>query len=228
MNVFILFPHQTFLCIADDLLKLIFSRSVFTKLRDKTTSAKDFIFNADLIANYLSLHILNHLDYSTKFVETKTGSRFQGIEQVKEVIAVSIGRGSSPLETAMRTAFPHQIHVGKLLIHKGDNKIGTPRLFFSHFPDACLKRENRVVLVDTTLASANVAIMAVRVLLDHDVEEKSIIFACIIASPEGVSNLLRVFPQITIVVAAIDQGLDENFHVIPGLGSFGDRYSNTS
>lgn len=69
--------------------------------------------------------------------------------------------------------------------------------------------------------------MAIRVLLDHDVPEDHITFLTLIASPEGMQALTYTFPQLKIVTTAVDDRLDENFFIYPGMGNFGDRYFGT-
>lgn len=72
------------------------------------------------------------------------------------------------------------------------------------------------------------AIMAIRILLDHDVQENHIIFVCYIASPQGLAVVSSTFPKIKIVVSEVDwQGLNESYWIMPGFGNFGDRYFGT-
>lgn len=66
--------------------------------------------------------------------------------------------------------------------------------------------------------------MAVEVLRDHGVPEDHILFLNLIASPEGATNFAKKFPKLRVVTAFVDQGLDENNYIVPGLGDFGDRF----
>lgn len=66
--------------------------------------------------------------------------------------------------------------------------------------------------------------MAVQVLKAKGVPEDHIIFLNLIASPEGVKNFATKFPQLRVVSAFIDQGLDDKNYIVPGLGDFGDRF----
>lgn len=83
--------------------------------------------------------------------------------------------------------------------------------------------------------------MAVDVLKSRGVPEQRILFLNLIASPKGVTNFAERFPQLRVVTAFIDQGLDEkkyvrppiwlmalltrsDSYIVPGLGDFGDRY----
>ena len=50
---------------------------------------------------------------------------------------------------------------------------------------------------------------------------------CIIAAPEGIENIQKNFPEIEIITASIDDHLNENGYIVPGLGDAGDRIFNT-
>jgi uracil phosphoribosyltransferase len=56
---------------------------------------------------------------------------------------------------------------------------------------------------------------------------RSIKFVCLVAAPEGIEKLHRIFPGVTIVAAAIDRCLDEHGYILPGLGDAGDRLFGT-
>jgi uridine kinase len=61
------------------------------------------------------------------------------------------------------------------------------------------------------------------VLLEKGVEESRILFLTLIAAPQGIQNVCSRFPLLKVITSEIDEGM-ENFHVVPGVGEFGDRY----
>ncbi|KAL6119350.1 uckl1 [Pungitius sinensis] len=69
--------------------------------------------------------------------------------------------------------------------------------------------------------------MAVRVLLDHEVQEETIALVSLLMAELGVHSVAYVFPKVKIITTAVDQSLDDLLHVIPGIGDFGDRYFGT-
>ncbi len=77
------------------------------------------------------------------------------------------------------------------------------------------------------LATGGTAIKAIQVLILHGVNPLNILFLNLIACPEGISNVMSKFPDIKIVTAEIDEGLNEKKFIIPGLGDFGCRYFGT-
>ena len=77
------------------------------------------------------------------------------------------------------------------------------------------------------LATGGSVIQAIKVLIKVGVEEENIIFVNLIASPEGIDAVLLEFPKIRIITACLDQGLNNEKYIVPGLGDFGCRYFGT-
>jgi uracil phosphoribosyltransferase len=80
-----------------------------------------------------------------------------------------------------------------------------------------------VVVLDPMLATGGTLVAVVRSLLDRGAT--AITCVCILAAPEGVERLRREFEgdDVLLVVAAVDERLDERSYIIPGLGDAGDR-----
>jgi len=99
--------------------------------------------------------------------------------------------------------------------------------------------------MDATVATGAAAMMAIRVLLDHDVPEQNIlvvsllmaasgrclyilsIISMLIILNTGVYSIAYTFPGVRIVSSAVDPEINEKFFVKPGIGNFGDRYFGT-
>jgi uracil phosphoribosyltransferase len=75
------------------------------------------------------------------------------------------------------------------------------------------------------LATGNSAVAAISRLIE--LRARSIKFVCLVAAPEGVAHVHGVFPDVTIVAAALDRCLDEHGYIRPGLGDAGDRLFGT-
>jgi uridine kinase len=69
--------------------------------------------------------------------------------------------------------------------------------------------------------------MAIRILLDHDVRQENIYLVSLLMAEVGVQTIAYAFPQVNIVTTAVDPTVNDRFHVLPGFGSFGDRYFGT-
>ena len=81
------------------------------------------------------------------------------------------------------------------------------------------------ILVDPMLATGFSAAHAVSVLKNAGVDGRRIQLMVLVAAPEGVDELHRTHPDVTIYAAALDQRLDENAYIVPGLGDAATGYS---
>lgn len=78
------------------------------------------------------------------------------------------------------------------------------------------------------LATGGSALTALGILIDQGrVDPARLVFACVVAAPEGVRAVHAAYPGVTIVAGAVDAGLDGNKYIVPGLGDYGDRYYGT-
>jgi uracil phosphoribosyltransferase len=95
--------------------------------------------------------------------------------------------------------------------------------YYLKLPDDLAERD--VILLDPMLATGNSAVAAISRLVEA--RARSIKFVCLVASPEGLDKVRRIFPGVAIVTAAIDRGLDGHGYILPGLGDAGDRLFGT-
>jgi len=87
----------------------------------------------------------------------------------------------------------------------------------------------KILLCDPMLATAGSSIMAVDVLENkHGVKAENIIFINVLCAPEGLRILASKYPSMKIVTAQVDEYLNEENFIVPGLGDFGDRFFNTT
>lgn len=88
------------------------------------------------------------------------------------------------------------------------------------------KIDNRYTLcVDPMLATGGSASQAISLLKAHGA--KAITMVCVVAAPEGIERLQSAHPDVDIVTASVDRGLDDKKYILPGLGDFGDRLYGT-
>lgn len=84
-----------------------------------------------------------------------------------------------------------------------------------------------VYITDPMLATGNSLLEAIRLYIEKGIPEQNICCVCMISSPEGIENIFREFPTITLIVAAVDSHLNERGYIVPGMGDAGDRIYNT-
>lgn len=116
--------------------------------------------------------------------------------------AVAILRGGSCLETALKRTVPDCI-TGRVLIQTNE---GTeePELHYLKLPQGVEKHE-MIMLLDPQMASGGAALMAVRVLMDHGVEEHKIVFVTCAAGKMGLKRLTAVYPRVRVIVGRIEE-----------------------
>ncbi|XP_047156029.1 uridine kinase-like protein 4 [Vigna umbellata] len=193
-----------------------------TLIRDAKATKHDFAFYSDRLIRLVVEHGLGHLPFSEKQVITPTGSVYSGVVFCSRLCGVSVIRSGESMENALR-ACCKGIKIGKILIH-GHGTNGR-QLVYEKLPKDIASRH--VLLLDPVLATGNSAVKAISLLLKKGVPESNIIFLNLVAAPQGINAVCERFPLIKLVTSEIDQSLNENSHVIPGLGEFADRYFAT-
>lgn len=84
-----------------------------------------------------------------------------------------------------------------------------------------------VYITDPMLATGNSLIEAIRLYVEKGIPERNICCVCLISSPVGIENVFSNFPNINLIVAAVDSHLNERGYIVPGMGDAGDRIYNT-
>lgn len=109
-----------------------------------------------------------------------------------------------------------------------DEKTLKPVWYYNRLPMDIKKPKNTYVYItDPMLATGNSLIEAIKLYIDKKVPVKNIKVLCIIAAPEGISNIQSKFPEVEIITSAIDSHLNEHGYIVPGMGDAGDRIFNT-
>ncbi|XP_068665182.1 uridine kinase-like protein 3 [Aristolochia californica] len=197
-------------------------RGMHTLIRDIEAMKHDFVFYADRLIRLVVEYGLGHLPFSEKQITTPTDNIYTGVIFCKKLCGVSIIRSGESMENALR-ACCKGIKIGKILIHREHNN--GRQLIYEKLPADISDRQ--VLLLDPVLATGNSAIQAISLLISKGVLESNIIFLNLISAPEGVHAVCKKFPTLKIVTSEIDTTLNEDCHVIPGMGEFGDRYFGT-
>jgi len=202
-------------------------KHLFTKIRDETTSPAEFAFFASRIMRILAEEGLAMLPAEPKTIKCMgTGATFVGEEiDISKACAVSIVRAGDSLLESVRACSPG-ISVGKILIQRDESTPEKlPKMFYCKLPPSV--KDMDVLLVDPMLATGGSANMALQSLVDCGVDPSRIIFLNVVSCPEGLANLQKAFPMVKVLTACVDQGMNGDKYIVPGLGDFGDRFFNT-
>ena len=104
-----------------------------------------------------------------------------------------------------------------------DEETLEPHEYFCKMPSDASERD--IFVVDPMLATGGSAIAAIDMLKKRNI--RRIRFLCLIAAPEGVEALKKAHPDVDIYIGAMDEKLNENGYIVPGLGDAGDRIFGT-
>ncbi|KAM7404859.1 hypothetical protein PAMP_012170 [Pampus punctatissimus] len=168
-------------------------------------------------------HVHSQLE-EVHIVQTPQGEDYEGRTfHGKRITGVSILRAGETMEPALR-AVCKDVRIGKILIQTNQDT-GEPELHYLRLPKDI--GDDHVILMDCTVSTGAAAMMAVRVLLDHDVQEDKILLVSLLMAEMGVHSVAYAFPQVKIITTAVDKKVNDLFHIIPGIGNFGDRYFGT-
>jgi len=104
-----------------------------------------------------------------------------------------------------------------------DHKTLLPNTYYSKFPDNL--PDAVVMVLDPMLATGGSASAAISVLKAHGA--KTIKLVCIVGAPEGIERITKDHPDVQIYLAGLDEKLNDNGYIVPGLGDAGDRLFGT-
>jgi uracil phosphoribosyltransferase len=139
----------------------------------------------------------------------------------KKLCLVSILRAGNGLLDGMLELVP-SARVGHIGLYRDPQTLAAIE-YYAKLPEDLPERD--VILVDPMLATGNSAVAAIARLKQQ--QARTIKFVCLVAAPEGVARVREVFPDVTIIAAALDRCLDEHGYILPGLGDAGDRLFGT-
>lgn len=155
-------------------------------------------------------HALSFLPYENVSVKTPQGINYEGKKcLVTKICGVSILRAGETMEAAL-TEVCKDIRVGKILIQTSA-ETGEPGLYYLRLPKDI--KDYRIILMDATVATGAAAMMAIRVLLDHEVPEENICLVSLLMAESGVHTIAYAFPKVQIITTAVDPEVNDRFHV---------------
>lgn len=190
-------------------------------MRDKNTSVKDFRALVGEIAMLLTYEATRDLPMTTRTIETPICPFEAPVLAGKKLAIVPILRAGLGFEDGILTLVPSArvAHIGMYR----DEETLEPHFYFLKYPKDIAGRD--VLIVDPMLATGGSACDAITQIKKRGA--RSIKFLGIIAAPEGLAKLHEQHPDVDIYVAALDDHLNENGYIVPGLGDAGDRIFGT-
>ncbi|MDQ2836426.1 MAG: uracil phosphoribosyltransferase [Actinomycetota bacterium] len=199
-------------------------RAMHTIIRDRQATRSDFVRYSRRIIRLLLESGLDLLPFAEQDVTTPVGATYRGLAFSAKICGVSVVRAGESMEAELRELHP-SIRIGKILIQR-DKQTTLPRAFYSQLPDDIGDRH--VLLMEPMLATAGSAILAIELLAEAGVRPDRIVLVNFLASPAGLERICLTHPELKIVTASVETGMNEHAFMIPGIGDFGDRYFGTT
>ncbi|XP_015795957.1 uridine-cytidine kinase-like 1 [Tetranychus urticae] len=199
-------------------------KGMHTCIRNRETSRDEFIFYSKRLMRLLIEFALSQLPFKDVTVETPQGVRYYGKRaDGKKICGVSILRAGETMEQALKDVVK-DARLGKICIQT-NSVTNEPELYYLRLPKDI--KDYRIMVMDATVATGAAAMMAIRVLLDHDVPEENIMLCSLLMAESGVHSIAYAFPKVVIITTEVDPEVNENFYIVPGIGNFGDRFFGT-
>ncbi len=192
-----------------------------TYIRDKKTGGKKFRELVEEVTMLMIYEVTRDMPVEEVEVDTPVARAKSWIISGKKPSLIPILRAGLGMVGGALRMIP-DAKVGHIGVYR-DPQTKKPVDYYSKLPADIGERE--VILLDPMLATGGSAVSAVSYLKNKGV--KGIKFVCLVASPEGVKLMSDSHPGVKLYAAALDEGLDENAYIIPGLGDAGDRLFGT-
>lgn len=190
-------------------------------LRDEKTGTNEFRKLVEEIAMLEGFVALGDLPMEDVEVKTPITTCMTPMIAGRKLAVVPILRAGLGMVNGILSLVP-SAKVGHIGMYR-DEKTFEPQEYYCKLPSPI--DERLIVVTDPMLATGGSAIDAISQIKGHG--GKNIKFMCIIAAPEGLEKLAKAHPDVQIYVGHLDEKLNENAYIVPGLGDAGDRIFGT-
>ncbi len=191
-----------------------------TIMRKKETGTREFRELLKEIGMLMGYEISR--DFPLKNVEIETPMQTMVAHELagKKVVVVPILRAGLGMVEGLLTLIP-AAKVGHIGMYRDENT-HEPVFYYYKMPEG---KDRLVILTDPMLATGGSACDAIRRLKDDGYS--NIRMMCLVSAPEGVKRVQLEHPDVDIYTAALDDGLNQDCYIMPGLGDAGDRIFGT-
>ena len=190
-----------------------------TIIRDKETDFENFREYSSKLSYLLFIEGTKNISTKVKPIETPLTS-IDGLEIENENVAIAVLRAGLGLVDGVKNLLP-STSFGYIGVQRNE-ETAAPEYYYENLPN--LENKN-VFILEPMLATGGSLSFAVDKVKEHN--PKSIIALTVISAPEGIERLKEEHDDITLVTAKIDEKLNENWYIVPGLGDMGDRLFGT-
>jgi uracil phosphoribosyltransferase len=192
-----------------------------TLIRDKSISTKSFRELLKEIGMLLCYEVTRDLPLAEVVIETPMAQMQSAKIAGKKLVFVPVLRAGVTFVDGMMDLVPtaRVAHIG---LYREPQTFSAVEYFFKSPSDL---HERLAIVVTPVVATANTAVAAIDRLKERGA--KDIRLVCLIAAPEGLERVRGLHEDVPIWTAAVDEGLDKQGFILPGLGDAGDRAYGT-
>lgn len=194
-----------------------------TMIRQKDCGTKVFREVVNEISTLMAYEVSRDLPLEDVEIETPLVKTTLKTLAGKKVAIIPILRAGLGMVDGILELIP-AAKIGHVGMYR-DHDTLQPVEYFVKLPSDISERQ--LFVVDPMLATGGSAVAAIDALLKRGAQPNSIKFCCLVAAPEGVKALQDAHPGIDIYAAALDERLNEDGYILPGLGDAGDRLFGT-
>tara|TARA_Y100000590_G_scaffold441943_1_gene569394 strand:+ start:7732 stop:8355 length:624 start_codon:yes stop_codon:yes gene_type:complete len=192
-----------------------------TILRNKKTSSTVFRQTMNEISYLIAAEVLKNLKFNNIKIQTPI-KQTKGSEISQSIVIVPILRAGLGLVEGFIKFLP-KAERGHIGLYR-DEQTYRPVEYLCKLP----KTKNKFFIVlDPMLATGNSSAEAINLIKKSGVKIPNIMLVSLLAAPEGLKNIRKAHKNLKIFTASIDEGLNNNKFIVPGLGDAGDRYMGT-
>jgi uracil phosphoribosyltransferase len=196
------------------------TKTLITYLREQKTDAVRFRHIIVELTKELVYEALKEHELQLKSIKTWQGEREYGVVDESNIVVVTVLRAGLPMLESVMDLLPN-ISAGFLAM-KRDETTHKSILYYDRLPNC---KGKTILLVDPMLATGGSMCDALAVIKSR--EPLEVVTLNIIGSPEGLATVQSTYPDVDIFIAQIDERLNDDMFIIPGLGDAGDRSYNT-
>ncbi|MCF7934899.1 MAG: uracil phosphoribosyltransferase [Synergistales bacterium] len=190
-------------------------------VRNRDTTVKEFRELVQEIAGLMVYEVTRYLPLTDTTVETPLKTTSAKSLEGKKLAVVPVLRAGLGMVEGILGTIPNA-KVGHVGMYR-DPETLEPVEYYCKLPGDIHERD--VFIVDPMLATGGSASAAITLLKKRGSSRISLV--CLIAAPEGVARVQKDHPDIDIFTASLDEQLDQNGFIVPGLGDAGDRLFGT-
>ena len=191
-----------------------------TQMRKTETGTKDFRQNLDEVAGLMAYEITRDIKLDPVTIETPV-CEYETQELNRDIVLVPILRAGLGMVDGILSLIP-TAKVGHVGVYRDEETL-EPHEYFAKFPENLDQAE--VLVLDPMLATGGSADAAIEITKKRGA--KNIKLVCLVGAPEGVEMIKKKHPDVDIFLAALDEKLNEQGYIVPGLGDAGDRIFGT-